>query len=258
MNRKSKLLRFAVFVGMLSTPLGALMAQGNPVPHNQIQPWGTYVSPVVRNVLPRIYFYDGCTPYPAVAPNGDYNNGLHPSGTPGGNCRNMHFAMLYVRHEQMNAQQRQKYYPSTSVIMYAMYAPKDHSYFMIGGHRHEWEYIAVFLDAGNTPVRAGFSAHGGASHVNYSDRNYWQATHPNAIYRNVDPVHNHSFYKRNIYSTPHGVLISTLADWNRLSPTVQSSLNSHWVPGHGPRAVFPMGDTIQGNTFWENIDKAWQ
>ncbi|KAG6035721.1 hypothetical protein E4U41_005949 [Claviceps citrina] len=95
----------------------------------------------------------GCWPYPAVDSEGNWSGGLAIGGSESGDCTDSQ-GQVYVRGSQ---------YRDHHAFLYAWYAPKDQSG-IDGGHRHEWESVAIWLDGADTDsariVGGAVSAHG--------------------------------------------------------------------------------------------------
>lgn len=101
---------------------------------------------------------DGCLPSAGISRAGQQNAGLKTSGSLGGNCRDTWFL------NTSNTVHRYacKDTPSGQYCahFYALYFKKDQvfSYFG-GGHRHDWEYAAVWTKDGLV-THGSYSAHG--------------------------------------------------------------------------------------------------
>jgi len=103
------------------------------------------------------YDTDGCLPSAGISRNGDKNGGLSPSGSITGGCRTSNF--------NMSSNTLHRYACTDSgndefcVHFYALYFEKDQATWFGGGHRHDWEYVAIWTKNGET-THASYSAHG--------------------------------------------------------------------------------------------------
>ena len=101
---------------------------------------------------------DGCLPSAGISRTGQQNSGLKTTGRLGGDCRDSQFLAT------SNTLHR---YACTSTAQgqfcghfYALYFKKDQVFdFFGGGHRHDWEYAAVWLKDGMI-THGSYSAHG--------------------------------------------------------------------------------------------------
>ncbi|SPN99262.1 uncharacterized protein DNG_02299 [Cephalotrichum gorgonifer] len=99
---------------------------------------------------------DSCYNVPAIGPNGDIALGLDPNNWP---------PQKYCRNEEMlersNVYSRQRCNSGYCVIMYAYYFQKD-TPAEVGGHRHDWEHIAVWVrQSDNYVTHVAVSQHSG-------------------------------------------------------------------------------------------------
>ncbi|CBX90595.1 similar to necrosis-and ethylene-inducing protein 1 precursor [Plenodomus lingam JN3] len=147
------------------------------VPHDSLNPirsriQGGAIGRAITMFQPLLHRAHGCEVYTAVDDSGNISGGLQDSGNVRGGCRDTSKGQTYVR----AAWHRGKF-----AIMYAWYWPKDHpaSGRLVGGHRHDWESVVVWLDNPANPqprlLGAAASAHG----------NYKRNSNPNKQGNNV-------------------------------------------------------------------------
>ncbi|KAM5352738.1 hypothetical protein ACJ41O_005460 [Fusarium nematophilum] len=181
-------------------------------------------------------YKNSCYSYPAVDPNGDYSGGLAIGGSQTGDCRDS-AGQTYVRGRWWN---------DRYAIMYAWYFPKDQNLVAIKGHRHDWEFVVVWInnpdDAKAKPELQGCStsAHGGFKKfapVPGYDVKDW--THPRVKYY-VDTA---VFGTHSLDLTGDDGGMSRLIQWEQMTAQARDSLDNHdWVD-----ANFPMGKNFEGN-----------
>ena len=216
------------------------------VSHDALTPITGKSNTMADRYLPLLNIGDGCHPYTAVDKNGNWNGGLKDSGSNGGNCSLDTRTQVYVRGAQINNK--------VDAIMYAYYFPKDNGYLVPSiGHRHDWEYVMVFVENYNDSynskkekiVGAVYSAHGGLSSSKNPKRGGNNDTH---IYINYD-FHGsvtHSFAEGSKGSVKkHKPIL-----WSKLTSQAKNSLN---IRDFG-NAVVPVRD--RDNKFDNEIAKA--
>ncbi|WP_026258708.1 NPP1 family protein [Uliginosibacterium gangwonense] len=100
---------------------------------------------------------DGCLPSAGISREGKQNGGLAPSGALGGGCRAAAFL------DSSNTLHRYACILSAGDTycghFYALYFLKDQISVLGGGHRHDWEYAAIWTKNG-VVTHGGYSAHG--------------------------------------------------------------------------------------------------
>jgi hypothetical protein len=134
------------------------------------------------------YDTDGCYPTPAIGPDGTVNGGLEPTGDLNGECRDswdLDSTNGYARSECNNG---------WCAIMYALYFEKDQAVAgsSIGGHRHDWEHVVVWVQDGQAQAEyVATSAHGDFA-VYSADQIQWDGTHPKIVYHK-DGIGTHAF-----------------------------------------------------------------
>ncbi|KAG5984787.1 hypothetical protein E4U54_006102 [Claviceps lovelessii] len=174
----------------------------------------------------------GCWPYPAVDSEGNWSGGLATSGGQGGDCTDS-VGQVYVDFG---------YYNGHYCIIYAYYAPKDQT-FVGGGHRHEWESVALWFDSitSDEPTLQGaaVSKHGGYEKTTNIGHLTFHNGHPLAkYYVDFDFVGTHSMG----WTSKVGGLQPAVY-WDLLTDAARGALeNTDW--GH---ADFPLGYDFQKN-----------
>lgn len=101
---------------------------------------------------------DGCLPSAGISRTGEQNAGLNPSGSITGSCRSSNFL------ETSNTMHRHACVTSSGATycahFYSLYFEKDQLFnWFGGGHRHDWEYAAVWTTNG-VVTHGSYSAHG--------------------------------------------------------------------------------------------------
>ncbi|WP_440053687.1 NPP1 family protein [Pseudoalteromonas sp. T1lg65] len=101
---------------------------------------------------------DGCLPSAGISRTGQQNSGLKTSGSLGGSCRDNSFLQTsntLHRYACKDTDQGQ-----FCAHFYALYFKKDQLFpYFGGGHRHDWEYAAVWTKDGLV-THGSYSAHG--------------------------------------------------------------------------------------------------
>ncbi|KAL1799085.1 hypothetical protein ACET3X_003122 [Alternaria dauci] len=154
---------FAAVSGVLAAPTASQLDARAVVPHDSLNPIQTRLQEgaIGRAILrfqPLLHIAHGCQPYTAVDDRGNTSGGLQDTGNVSAGCRDQNKGQTYAR----AAWHRGKF-----AIMYAWYWPKDQPAAgnVVGGHRHDWESVVVWLDnPANTNPRilgAAASGHGG-------------------------------------------------------------------------------------------------
>lgn len=131
---------------------------------------------------------DGCLPSAGFDENGDMNSGLSPTGSITGGCRDDHFLdSATTLHRFACVREGSTEYCGH---FYALYFQKDQITALGGGHRHDWEYAAVWTKDG-VVTHGSASAHGdldtkAASELEFED------THLKIVYHK-DGLLTHAF-----------------------------------------------------------------
>ncbi|MEH0628753.1 NPP1 family protein [Streptomyces stelliscabiei] len=132
------------------------------------------------------YDTDGCYATPAIGATGTVNGGLKPTGSLSGDCRDASDL------DNTNGYSRYKCNNGWCAIMYDLYFEKDQAVAGsgIGGHRHDWEHVVVWVQNG-TARYVSTSNHGGFTvHAALSVR--WDGTHAKIVYHK-DGIRTHCF-----------------------------------------------------------------
>ncbi len=134
------------------------------------------------------YDTDGCYNVPAIGPDGRISEGLDNNNTTGpADCRDQSDL------DNTNAYSRQRCNSGWCVYLYDYYFEKDVSIENVsnpGGHRHDWEHIAVWVRNDQAEYVAT-SAHGGYE-IKPADEVRWDGTHPKIVYHK-DAAETHAF-----------------------------------------------------------------
>lgn len=100
---------------------------------------------------------DGCLPSAGISRYGEQNGGLNPSGSITGGCRRSDFL------NYSNTLHRYVCKVSSGITycghFFSLYFLKDQVSVFGGGHRHDWEYVAIWTQNGAI-THGGYSAHG--------------------------------------------------------------------------------------------------
>jgi hypothetical protein len=173
------------------------------------------------------YDTDGCYPTPAIGPDGKINGGLNPTGSLSGDCHDT--ADL----DNTNGYARAKCNNGWCAIAYGLYFEKDQALAnsSIGGHRHEWEHVVVWVaDGQSTASYVSTSAHG-EFNVNAAGGVLWTGTHPEVVYHK-DGVGTHDFRLANTNDEPpenayHTWQQPTLVGWNGYPAGLRDKLSAY-------------------------------
>lgn len=100
---------------------------------------------------------DGCLPSAGISRTGAQNGGLSPTGSITGGCRSSTFLQTSnTLHRHACISSNQHVYCGH---FYALYFLKDQISSLGGGHRHDWEYAAIWTTDGAV-THGSYSAHG--------------------------------------------------------------------------------------------------
>ncbi|MDQ0936698.1 NPP1 family protein [Streptomyces turgidiscabies] len=132
------------------------------------------------------YDTDGCYSSAAIGPTGILNGGLKPAGALNGQCRTA------AHLDNTNGYARSKCNNGWCAIIYGLYFEKDQAVAGsgIGGHRHDWEHVVVWVRDGVAQY-VSTSNHGGFT-VHNRDEVRWDGTHPKIVYHK-DGIRTHCF-----------------------------------------------------------------
>lgn len=122
---------------------------------------------------------DGCLPSAGISRLGQQNPGLKPTGRLGGNCRAGNFM------DTSNTLHRHACIEQAGIDycghFYALYFKKDQVIdFFGGGHRHDWEHVAVWTQNG-VITHGSYSAHGDL-YTRPANELPFEGTHPKFVY----------------------------------------------------------------------------
>ncbi len=135
------------------------------------------------------YDGDGCYSTPAIGSNGVIAPGLELSGAVNGHCHDPWDL------DNTNAYSRTKCNNGWCAYLYALYFEKDQALpgTGLGGHRHDWEHVVVWVPDGARPQYVSASAHG-EYNVRSRDDIAWDdsGTHPKIVYHK-DGISTHAF-----------------------------------------------------------------
>ncbi|AOT09282.1 NPP1 family protein [Pseudoalteromonas luteoviolacea] len=114
---------------------------------------------VINNTEPVFDFDgDGCFPSAGISRTGQQNAGLNTSGSLGGSCRDREF--LSTSNTVHRYACKVTSVGQFCAHFYALYFKKDQIIpFLGGGHRHDWEYAAIWTLDGIV-THGSYSAHG--------------------------------------------------------------------------------------------------
>lgn len=192
------------------------------------------------------YDSDGCYNTAAIDPNGKTNPGKAATKRVEGECRSQ--AQL----DNSNAYSRKRCNNGYCAIMYEYYFEKDQAIggSFLGGHRHDWENIVVFVK-GNSIVRVAPSCHG--DYKNAKNTFPIQGNHPLLVYHK-DGWGTHCFRHANDddqlhIENPLGVWFrSPLVGWNSWP---SNDLRSKMIAAYNDAATPKLPDDRFGNSLKE-------
>ncbi|KAK4221545.1 necrosis inducing protein-domain-containing protein [Podospora fimiseda] len=132
---------------------------------------------------------DGCYNVPAIDAQGNVVQGLTNTWTGlSSDCRDLSDL------DNNNVYSRQRCNNGVCVYMYGYYFEKDVAipYFATGGHRHDWEHIAVWVNSTtNKALFVGASQHGNFE-IKAAKDVRWDGEHPKMVYHK-DGASTHCF-----------------------------------------------------------------
>lgn len=172
------------------------------------------------------YDGDGCYPTPAIGRDGTIAPGLKPTGALNGQCRDAWDL------DNVNAYSRTKCNNGWCAYMYALYFEKDQAIpgSSLGGHRHDWEHVVVWVPDGDWPQYVSASAHGRyttrpRNNIPWDD----SGTHPKIIYHK-DGISTHAFRFAAFGELPENHKRAwqypPLIGWNGYPPTFRDRLTA--------------------------------
>ena len=195
------------------------------------------------------YDGDGCYPTPAIGPDGTLNPGLNTTGAVNGSCRDSWDL------DNTNSYSRSKCNNGWCVYLYTYYFEKDQAVAGsgLGGHRHDWEHVAVWVEGGqvryvSTSVHGSYEVHP-ASAVAFDG-----PTHPKIVYHK-DGASTHTMRLASATEPPENHYgawqYPDLVGWNVYPPGIRERLTSSEADAHFGTADFPLKDL--GNSFNNNL-----
>ncbi|XP_014550634.1 hypothetical protein COCVIDRAFT_114971 [Bipolaris victoriae FI3] len=229
--------------GILAAPTSLEIDARAVVNHDSLNPIRTRLQPgaigrAIERFQPLLHIAHGCQPYTAVDDNGNTSGGLQDTGSTDGGCRDRNKGQTYAR----AAWHRGKF-----AIMYAWYWPKDQPIAgnVVGGHRHDWESVVVWLDnpANANPriLGAAASAHG----------NYQRTTSPPIQGNNVKVEYftrfplNHALQFTNTPGRTYWI-----NDWDAMPQASRAALT--------PGGLFGSANVpFRPDNFFSNLDRAF-
>ncbi|MCV2886000.1 NPP1 family protein [Aestuariibacter sp. AA17] len=160
---------------------------------------------------------DGCFPSAGISRAGEMNGGLKTSGPLGGHCRSHDFlntSNTLHRHACLE-NQGDEYCGH----IYMLYFEKDQVIPYLGfGHRHDWEYAAVFTKNG-VVTHGTYSSHGDAITKPASELPF-EGTHLKIVYHKDGALtHAMRFAKQptEIAENPYGRFVTpTITSWYKI------------------------------------------
>jgi hypothetical protein len=172
------------------------------------------------------YDTDGCYPTPAIGPDGTLSPGLNNTGNPNGACHDESDL------DNTNAYSRSKCNNGWCAFMYTLYFEKDQAVpgpVDVGGHRHDWEHIVVWVNDADQG-RASFvsaSRHGGFD-TKPANEVLFEGSHPKIVYHK-DGGSTHAFRFAGPGDEPpenhkHTWQYPTLVGWDNYPPGIRDKL----------------------------------
>lgn len=186
---------------------------------------------------------DGCYNTAAISPDGTTNPGKKATKQVEGECRGED------QLNNSNTYSRKRCNNGYCAIMYEYYFEKDQAIggSFLGGHRHDWENIIVFVK-GNSVMRVAPSCHG--DYENAKNTFAIQGDHPLLVYHK-DGLGTHCFRHANTddqlnIENPFGVWFrSPLVGWNNW-PT--NDLRTKMIDTYDGSATVKLRDDRFGNS----------
>lgn len=192
------------------------------------------------------YDSDGCYNTAAIDPDGKTNPGKKATKGVHGECRDQ------IQLDNSNAYSRKRCNNGYCAIMYEYYFEKDQAIggSFLGGHRHDWENIVVFVK-GDSLMRVAPSCHGDYEHAKNSFS--IQGNYPLLVYHK-DGWGTHCFRHANDkdqlkIENPLGVWFrSPLVGWNGWP---DNGLRSKMINAYTDAATVKLSDERFGNSLKE-------
>ena len=155
-------------------------AHARVINHDAVVPFKEDVTAYQFKFRPRLKVTDGCVPFPAVNAAGDTGGGLQTTGARNGHCSKS-TGQVYVRAKMFNGE---------CAVMYSWYFPKDQ---VIGGHRHDWEDIVLWLSECTVNARVNAIAYSGHGGYQKTTRVYMNGSNPLVEY-GTDGILDHQLF----------------------------------------------------------------
>ena len=224
MNRK-------IMKGLLLLPLSVNSAYAiDSISHDEVQPiTNTSVETLHSKFLPWIDVEHGCDYQAAINIDGEVSAGLKASGRSNGDCESLN-GQVYAKSEIFS--------DGTTAIMYAYYFAKDHALWGgLGGHRHDWEHVVVWIDDNEEVIGAAYSSHG----------DYSKTTSPLMIDDNIVVKYSNSNTTHSLFEADSTDSISqeNLISYDNLNANVQTNLDENdWGNATFPLKISKFSDYL--------------
>ena len=159
---------------------------------------------------------DGCLPSAGISRNGEQNGGLRTSGRITSGCRSSNFLDTSNTLHRYACQEKDG--STFCGHFYSLYFEKDQvvNHFG-GGHRHDWEYVAVWTKDGQI-THGSYSAHGDLFTREASELPF-EGNHIKFVYhKDGATTHAMRFAKANeVAENPYGYFVTpTIVSWYEL------------------------------------------
>lgn len=239
------------------------------ISHHNIMPWDDSPTIIEKKFEPAVQF-SGCQPYPVINHIGEVSGGLKPTGGRDSGCSDKNKRQVHVRSICFAKGQTDITYGIGSyfvgrfgqgelcAVMYSYYFAKDvGALFGIGGHRHDWESVIVWLRGEHNVVGVSYSGHGQFQKLRGDDADR-KGTHPKVdyTYRSGLTELTHSMREgtadNRFYET--GLKVNSYSSMSLYRPNLLNALQQH----NFGSAVYPQEDSrfaIELNRSW---DAAWE
>ncbi|MEX3101585.1 MULTISPECIES: NPP1 family protein [unclassified Streptomyces] len=203
---------------VLAVPTAAYAAPPKALPQNADAAELTY--------LPAFdYDTDGCYSTPAIGPDGTINGGLNPTGSLSGDCHDASDL------DNTNSYSRAKCNNGWCAYMYGLYFEKDQALAnsSIGGHRHDWEHVVVWVQNGTVQYVA--TSNHGSFTVSPASSVRFDGTHAKVVYHK-DGISTHCFRLAGTNDEPpendkHTWQYPPLVGWNGYPAGLRDKLSAY-------------------------------
>uniref|UniRef100_H3GUZ2 Necrosis inducing-like protein NPP1 type n=1 Tax=Phytophthora ramorum TaxID=164328 RepID=H3GUZ2_PHYRM len=234
--------------------LTAVQAQTNSIPHDQVQPFAqpnsiTVSQKAAVKFKPQLKTLDGCYPYPAVQADGSTSGGLRWTVVgQRGDCTDPPLgSQIYAR---------STWYRDVWAIMYTWYFPKgSETSGGIGlGHRHNWEFVVVWIDnpALDNSTILGVSM---SASIGYSKRAPPKSKYIDGTSVKVSYFYSIVFGNTALELTEDAGETQDLIMWDQLPDVARDALNTDWdtTLWNLGNAQMPLKDDV----FTKKLKKSW-